>query len=329
MDILQLLKDRSSSQGLVATSKDLQLPPGLVSQYIDGKKSPGYGTCQKIVNLWGNGHSKKSSEENSDGSDMKISVDEDGCLNLSYTPPEWGKKKAKWEGRDVCICIPIYKPIPYETYFTHMAMAMKYKQGMMLEARGRDSMIARSRNHLAKRFYNSGATWSIWFDSDMAFPMGHAGIYSTLTGMKNLPENLASLNTIERLISHGKTMMGGCYWDRNGSGKLIAGGMPIMAPIPSDRIIPMGFVGTGCLAVHRQVYVDILAKFPEVLSADSLGNESGFFTPIQTPQRMLGEDESFAKRATDSGHPTYLDLGLICGHVGEAIHGIPPGGSKI
>lgn len=45
---------------------------------------------------------------------------------------------------------------------------------------------------------------------------------------------------------------------------------------------------------------------------------------------MLGEDESFAKRATDAGHPTFLDLGLICGHVGYGnVHGIPAKGSKI
>lgn len=330
MDILKTLVSKSEELGRRRTAKTLEMPEGLLAQMISGKKSPGLQTCQRIVDLWGNGHSKKADEELKDGSDMQVSIDAEGSLNMSYTPPEWGKKKAAWQGRDVCLCIPTYKPVPGETMFSLMALSMKYKMGMRLEHRGRDSMISRSRNHLAKRFLNSEASWSIWLDSDMVFPFGHAGAFVTLTGMRNLPETLAGCHTVERLISRGKTVVGGCYWDRNGSGKLIAGGGgPLLAPIPSDRLHPVGFVGTGCLAVHRQVYLDIAAKFPEVLSTDSLGNECGFFTPIQTPQRMLGEDESFAKRATDSGHPSYLDLGLVLGHIGEAIHGIPTGGSKI
>lgn len=192
-------------------------------------------------------------------------------------------------------------------------------------------MITRSRNQLAKRFLDTGASWSIWLDSDMVFPFGHAGAYSTMTNMKNVPEKFLGMDTIERLITWNKTIVGGCYWDRRGGGKLIAGSsQPILSPIPSDNLQAITFNGTGCLAVHRQVFLDIAAKFPETMSAESLGNECGFFTNIQTPHRMLGEDESFAKRATDSGHPTYLDLGLICGHIGSgSVFGLPALGSKI
>lgn len=329
MDILELFNRNVDVIGEEEACKVLEVPKAILRQFKTGKKTPSFRTCQKIIDLWGNGQDKVSDKELSDVI-CDIKVGEDGCANMSYTPPEWGKKKAAWEGRDVCLCIPTYKPIPGDTFFCLMALAMKYKMGMRLEHRGRDSMISRSRNHLAKRFLNSEASWSIWLDSDMVFPFGHAGSFATLTGMKNLPENLAGLNTIERLISRGKTVVGGCYWDRNGSGKLIAGGGgPITTPMPFDGLHAIGFVGTGCLAVHRQVYLDIAAKFPETMSADSMGNECGFFTPIQTTQRMLGEDESFAKRATDAGHPSYLDLGLCCGHIGEQIHGIPSGGSKI
>ena len=140
----------------------------------------------------------------------------------------------------------------------------------------------------------------------------------------------SGLHTIERLISWNKTVVGGCYWDRRGGGKLIAGGGNIMSPIPHNSLAPVGFNGTGCLAVHRQVYLDIAAKFPDTMSPDSLGNECGFFTNIQRPDRMLGEDESFAWRATEAGHPTYLDLGLMLGHISSGnVHALPAGGSKI
>lgn len=330
MDILKVFNEKLINLGEEEVCKLLDQPKQMVRQFVSGAKTPGYKTCQKIIDLWSNGHAPASKiDEVSDGSAMEVNASEDGCLNLSYTPPEWGKKKALWPGRDVCLCIPVYGRIPFETYFTHMAMAMKYKMGMRLEARGRDSMIARSRNHLAKRFLDSESSWSIWFDVDMVFPFGHGGAFCTMTGIKNIPANLASLETIERLTTRGRNVVGGCYWDRNGSGKLIAGGGVITSPIPSDRLVGVGFVGTGCLAVHRQVYLDIVQKFPETLHPDSMGNECGFFTPIQTPQRMMGEDESFAWRATQCGHPSFLDLGLVCGHIGETIHGIPHGGSKI
>lgn len=303
MDILKLFNERLKDIGPDKMSEALELPKSILTQYASGKKTPTLKYCQKIVDLFGNGHSKKTDDH------LKEAVE-------------------LWKGRDVCLCLPWYKETYPDTVMCIMAMWDKTR--MRLELRSGDSMITRSRNQLARRFLKTEATWSIWFDDDMVFPFGHAGIYATMTNMRNLPEKFLGLNTIDRLISWNKTIVGGCYWDRRGGGKLIAGGgFAILNPIPSDNLHPVDFVGTGCLAVHRQVFLDIANKFPETFSEDSLGNECGFFTNIQTPHRMLGEDESFAKRATDAGHPSYLDLGLICGHFGQNIHGIPAAGSKI
>lgn len=330
MQILEILRNKVEEIGIDEACKVLGAHKPIMTQFISGKKSPGLTTCQKIIDLWGN-ESKTSHVEQSDGSECNFDIDKDGILNGSYCPAEWGKKKAAWEGRDVCLCLPVYNSVPQAHYFSMLCTVMKYRMALRMEFRGEDSMITRSRNHLAKRFLNTGANWSIWFDSDMVFPFGHAGIYMTMTNMRNLPEVFLGLHTIERLLSWNKTIVGGCYWDRRGGGRLIAGGGGALTrPIPHDSLHPLGFVGTGCLLVHRQVFLDIAAKFPETLSDESLGNECGFFTNIQIPQRMMGEDESFAKRATDAGHPTFLDLGLICGHIGSGnIHGIPLHGSKI
>lgn len=324
MDILQLLKDKTVQIGDAEACKLLDLPLTILKQFISGKKAPSLKTCQKIVDLWGD------IAPVDDGSIAEW-TDKDGISNGSYIPAEWGKKKAAWPGRDVCLCLPVYNDVPGAHYFTMLSVVAKYRMALQIQYRGDDSMITRSRNHLAKRFLDTNATWSIWVDSDMVIPFGHSGCYRQLTNMQNLADKFSGLHTIERLISWGKTIVGGCYWDRRGGGKLIAGAtQPILSPIPSDNLQPITFNGTGCLAVHRQVFVDIMAKFPETMSPDSLGNESGFFTNIQTPHRMMGEDESFAKRATDAGHPTYLDLGVCCGHVGRGnVHGIPLGGSKI
>lgn len=305
MDILAIFNEKVKEIGLDEVAKALGVPKGIAKQFESGKKTPGLKTCQEILNLWGNGQNKEVD------AGLKLSLEAD-----------------LWKGRDVCLCLPWYKETYPDTVMCVMAMWDKAR--MRLELRSGDSMITRSRNQLAKRFLNTGCTWSIWFDDDMVFPFGHAGIYMTMTNMRNVPEKFLAINTIERLISWNKTIVGGCYWDRRGSGKLIAAGsQPILNPIPSDNLQPVLFVGTGCLAIHRQVFLDIAEKFPETLSPDSLGNECGFFTNIQTPQRMMGEDESFAKRATDAGHPSYLDLGILCGHIGQNIHALPAGGSKM
>lgn len=325
MDILQIFKDKLNELGEEKVCQSLELPKQIIRQFVTGKKSPSHKTCQRILDLW-----NVDSEPVGDGSTASWTIDEEGITNGEYCPPEWGRKKAAWPNRDVCLCLPAYKDIPQAHFFVMMALVAKYRMGIRINFRGDDSMITRSRNHLAKRFLDTGASWSIWFDSDMVFPMGHAGVYATMTGMRSVAEKFMGLHTIERLISWDKTVVGGCYWDRRGGGKLIAGGNTPMQAIPNDTLQAIIFNGTGCLAVHRKVFLDIAEKFPETMHSDSLGNECGFFTNIQTPQRMLGEDESFAKRATEAGHPTYLDLGILCGHMGSGnIHGLPEKGSKI
>lgn len=300
MDILKIFQNKLQELGEQAVCEALDHPKHLIRQYASEKKTPGLKVCQKIVDLWGQSESLAPIVE----------------------------MKDVWTGKDVCLCLPWYKTTYPNTVFCIMAMWDKSR--MRLQMRSDDSMITRSRNHLAKRFLETGCQWSIWFDDDMVFPFGHAGIYATMTNMRNVPDKFMAFNTIDRLISWNKSIVGGCYWDRRGSGKLIAGGgAAILNPIPSDNLHAVNFVGTGCLAVNRQVFLDIAEKFPDTLHEDSLGNESGFFTNIQTPQRMLGEDESFAKRAADAGHPSYLDLGLLCGHIGSSIHGMPEKGSKI
>lgn len=228
-----------------------------------------------------------------------------------------------WKGRDVCLCQPFYKSVLPETHFCIMAMWDPAR--MRLEQRSGD-MIVRSRNHLAKRFLETDATWSFWIDDDMILPFGHAGRFKQLTkpAFDHIADTWTGIHTINRLISHGKTIVGACYWDRRGSGRIICGSSKaIMAPIPSDNAVPVDFIGTGCLLVHRKVFEDIGKKFPETLNKDGHGNECGYFVEFMKNGRMWGEDESFAWRAAQCGHQSFLDLAVMCGHAGMNFHGPP------
>lgn len=331
MDIMRLIRKKREEFGLDGLAGLLGVTPQMAIKYMcDDHEAarPRYGVIQRVIDLWGDelvaehlAKNKKVDEE-TDIQVRKISLEEKKEIDE--------RNATVWEGKDICLCLPQYNRVHPLYMFSIMAMWDRTK--MRLEQRSSDSMIARSRNHLAKRFLDSGCTWSIWFDDDMIFPFGNAGIYYThLNGPRHIPHEFLGVHTINRLISWGKTVVGGMYWDRRGSGRLIAGGnAPILNPIPSNTLAAVKFVGTGCLAVHRQVYLDIMKKFPEVKNEDAPGNESGFFAPILDESgRMMGEDESFAWRATESGHPSYLDLGLICGHVGDAVRTLPENGSKI
>ena len=42
---------------------------------------------------------------------------------------------------------------------------------------------------------------------------------------------------------------------------------------------------------------------------------------LQTAHLMQGEDQTFGIRAGKSGHQSYVDMGLICGHIGTCVYG--------
>lgn len=330
MDILAYLLVKSVELGEDEFCKQLDIKTDVFRSWFDKSKkpkAPSFSVIQKALELWDPVKHEAVQEA------MNFTLSDEGTeviQNFSYVPPEWGTKKAKWKGRDICLCLPTYKPIEGEVFFNFLALVALYRQGIRIEHRHGDSMIARSRNHLAKRFMATDATWSVWLDSDMIFPMGSANWYNNVTN-SNIPERFASIKLLERITGYkDRTIIGGCYWDRLGRGRLIAAGdVPVLAPIPSDTLQAVNFGGTGCLAVHRKVFEDVAAKFPETLQETSKGNECGFFTPIQTEHRMMGEDEAFQWRAVQAGHSVFLDLGIICGHFGSVIHGMPKTGSKI
>lgn len=128
---------------------------------------------------------------------------------------------------------------------------------------------------------------------------------------------------------------------------------------PYDLIKPTKWVGTGCMLIHRSVYEDIEKKFP-ILSRGPDGTGGQWFTSSEvsllqdviraresldgplTGEKAYkamtlldaaiakakvenslgcGEDVSFCRRAAAAGHQPYIDMGLICGHMGHRVYG--------
>jgi len=129
---------------------------------------------------------------------------------------------------------------------------------------------------------------------------------------------------------------------------------------PFNEIKATRWVGTGALLINRQVFLDIEKKFP-VLARGQNGMGGHWFSPsehalLDSVTRIkdmltdgpmtadkcykalslseaaladtransslgMGEDVVFSIRARQSGHIPYVDMGCLCGHVGQKVYG--------
>lgn len=229
-----------------------------------------------------------------------------------------------------------------------------------------DAFVAHSRNSIVDAFLKTDLEYMLSIDDDMVLPIGNAEWFKMYSGWKWMPEEFAGLNTIDRLMSHKKSVVGALYFGRYAHGPpVFAEGVneeaaKLARSAPIDRIQATNWVGTGCILIHRQVFIDIEKKFPR-LARDNSGkygqwftsSEHGIMEGIDAMRKMLsqgpmdgnkamkayemaeglaakaqnssglgvGEDVIFCRRARECGHEVFVDLGLLCGHIGYCTYG--------
>lgn len=268
---------------------------------------------------------------------------------LPILPDAYG---VKWEGKEVFIALPFYKQTHPITAFSIMGLLERGKMTVAMSFG--DAFVAHARNNLARRFIKSGVEWMLTVDDDMILPIGKAKWFNSLSGL-NLPEKFAGMHAIERLRSHGKTLVGALYCGRSDQGA------PMYAEAianateqhfvrqPRDQIKPTKWVATGCLLIHRKVFEDISKKFPHLdghwfsssehdlvartkeavaalndevaAPAARIAKAKGLLAAggVQSQRNShtgVGEDVQFSARALEAGHQPYVDLGCWCGHIG-------------
>ena len=220
----------------------------------------------------------------------------------------------------VVVCSPVLERPTLPFHWTCLYLAKKYELGFQTMA---DTVIHRSRNMLAHRFLQSGATWSLWIDSDMAAPIKNPDWYKWISGSQNIPEEYTNYDVLERLLSSGKAIIGGVYASRKYRGQLVI--QPEIRPRHhEDKLLcneirrgsarglaDVDWIGFGCALVHREVFLEVQRQFPQ------LAPESEF-TPWRffQPQGDEGEDEAFCRRVKQCAIPISLDTQLICPHLG-------------
>jgi hypothetical protein len=227
-----------------------------------------------------------------------------------------------------------------------------------------DAFVAHTRNSIVDVLLKSPLEWLLTVDDDMVLPTGSAEVFRTYTGF-NTPEPFASFHVLDRLLSHGKTIVGALYFGRQSTNSppVYNEGMSNKQEAeyarkgPHDLAKPTRWVGTGCLLTHRSVFEDIEKRFPKLARIDGKGGN--WFTSTEASLRMqvekvrdelqtnltpegaykatnelnraislaqvenplgCGEDVAFGLRASASGHISYVDMGLRCGHVGSFVY---------
>lgn len=194
----------------------------------------------------------------------------------------------------IAICLPMgQSPSPH--FAMSLAAVTYVTRTRLMLMRGHSSMsAAKSRNIVLEKLETieqgtgTRADWTVWFDDDMIFPS----------------------NTIARLLSHNKEIVGASYLRRTEPYDLL--GVPEGSNIKysNEGIAPFRRLPAGCILIRRDVF-DKVGKW-------AITNE-------------LGEDSIFCDRARDEGFGVWCDLELTkeVKHVGEKILEVEPEASSL
>jgi hypothetical protein len=219
----------------------------------------------------------------------------------------------------VCAAVLDRPTLPF--FWTCLYLAKKYELGFDVQA---DTMIVRSRNMLAQRFLKSNAEWSLWLDSDIAAPIANPEWFKWITASTTLSDDLNRHDVLQKLQSHNKAIVGGVYAARRYHGALVM--QPEIRPRShEDKLLcndlrkgitrgmqEVEWIGFGCALVHREVFLEIQRRFPDLAPVDEFAPWR-FFQPVADE----GEDEAFCTRVRACAIPIWLDTDLVCGHIGS------------
>jgi len=242
-------------------------------------------------------------------------------ITESRSPEGLPSYRCEFEGRDIMIGFPCYKTTNPVTAFALIAMALDFgREKIRYEMSIGDAMVYHSRNRLAKQFLETDAKWLLMVDDDIIPSIGRPGWMRAWvpTKTRTMTDVPLQRHVLHRLIGSGKSLIGGAYFGRQENGALMCSDLSLAprAKAYEDAIIPVDWVATGCMLIHRTVFEDIQKRHPELKST----KPDGAFNFFQPKDDGSGEDVSFCRRAKEAGHQPHIDLGLPVFHVGYGIY---------
>lgn len=247
-------------------------------------------------------------------------------------PEIWGKAGET----PITMLLPIYGDMSGLNHVTLFANYRKYGIDKITIIPRFRTLIEEARNDLVKTFLATKAEWCVFCDDDMVLPTGNAA-FLRKNGW-NVPERLGNRVALERLMSHPKEyrIVGGLYRDRRGGTKAQCE-RAFRSPTENARLLDImsgknakddgleenGWVATGFLRVHRSVFEEMAeaakpgGPLADIAAPPEHGDRPlGYFGRTS---KFRGEDVAFGRRAEMIGIKSYCDVGLYCGHKGDAI----------
>ena len=225
--------------------------------------------------------------------------------------------RCEFAGRDIFVGWPWYKSSNPVTAAVNVAMALDFgRDKIRFDMSIGDAKIEHSRNRLAHKFLETEAKWLLMMDDDIIPSIGRpAWFRHWVQGARAIGDLPLQRHLLHRLLGAGKNLVGAAYFGRQEGGAIMCAD-PLLAPRAKsyeDAIVPVDWVGTGCMLVHRKVFNDIKEKFGDSLKIDVPDYDYDYFRPFDSAR---GEDVSFCLRAKQAGHQPHIDLGLPVFHVG-------------
>jgi hypothetical protein len=261
------------------------------------------------------------------------------------------------------VVLPWYKTVNPLTSFSVAQIVDRRKTSSALN--WGDAFVAHSRNKCAEAFLSTPLEWMLTVDDDMVVPFGDPKWFREHTKF-NFPDWALGHNALDRLLSCKKTLVGALYFGRYAKSPAMynEAAQPQEAAYartaPINLVKPTRWVGTGCMLIHRSVFLAIENKFPRLArGADGKGGNWFTSTEASLADRVtrirddltkspitgqsayqaldqleaalsavrsenelgVGEDVSFCLRAAAAGHQPHVDMGLVCGHIGHCVYG--------
>lgn len=253
---------------------------------------------------------------------LRVPADADARVVLSAVLQGGWNRKAM-------MLTPLALPVLPWVHFAHLAQIRT--QPWLGYFQETDTVIQKARNLCAHNFLASEAEWSWWVDGDIVPSWGDVAFFYDLKKLgipqSRISQDFLKTKTLERLLSHGKTVVGAVYQQRRVKGAVCAPAdlrpnptpeekdavLALRQKGPRDKLLAADWCATGCLLVHRSVYDDIKRKRPDLAPP----NEGGVWNFFGHEVGRGGEDAAFGALAKEAGHQSYLDLGAWVAHVGN------------
>jgi hypothetical protein len=225
--------------------------------------------------------------------------------------------RCEFSGRDIFMGWPWYKTTNPVTAACAFAIGQDFgRDKLRMDMSIGDSKIEHARNRLAHKFLETDAKWLWMIDDDIIPSIGRpAWMRHWVHAARHVGDAPLQRHVLHRLIGSGKTLVAGAYFGRQEGGAIMCSDLSLAprAKVYEESVVPVDWVATGCMLIHRKVFQDIKEKYGDSLKIKNPEYDYDYFRPFDS---VGGEDVAFCKRAKTAGHQPYIDLAIPIYHVG-------------